>query len=63
MGNNYCTKCKLRLDYSSSVELVYILNCPKHLYDGYIKCEECNKINNCNHKFKFYIFNVIPLIC
>ena len=33
MGNNYCTKCKIRLDYSSSVELVYILNCPKHLYD------------------------------
>ena len=62
MGNHYCIKCKISLDYCLSVNTSYGLNCQKHRYNIYVSCRECDKIYNCRHNFKFYIFDKIPFI-
>ena len=55
MGNYYCKKCYVPLDYHNNIEHSRRFNCRVHSYKNE-KCTDCpNKgnIDCCRHKFVF----------
>ena len=57
MGNYYCKKCGINLNYYSNIENSRRYNCREHIYkDG--KCIDCNNTSNCRHHFEYYLYNI-----
>ena len=63
MGNYYCKKCNICLDYYGNIENSRRYNCRKHNYNEYSECFYCNGTSNCRHEFKFYVFNSFQCKC
>lgn len=56
MGNYYCKKCYIPLNYYDNIEHSRQLNCSEHNYDKDGECIDCNckeYFGGCKHKFKF----------
>ena len=57
MGNYYCKKCGIYLNYYNNIENSRRYNCREHRRDCNEKCKDCNNTPNCRHHFEYYFFD------
>lgn len=58
MGNYYCKKCGIYLNYYSNIENSRRYNCREHRYENG-KCKDCPNKGNCRHHFEYYFLNML----